>query len=87
MIRQLDEQQLKTMIRSDMVSADPVVRELEPLAVGMRTMCLLLSVSENTLKKLISEGLPVVKLDGKNLFPIDLARQYLESRATKGASE
>ncbi len=81
MIKQIDEQRLSEMIRPDLVAFDPAVRDLEPLAVGARTMCQLLSISEGTLQKLIADGLPVVRLEGKNLFPVQLARDWLAAKA------
>ncbi len=81
MIKQLDEDALRALVRPDLVAFDPTVRDLEPLAVGARTMCRLLSISEGTLQKLIADGLPVVKLDGKNLFPVQLAREWLAAKA------
>ncbi len=72
------------VIRPDQVAPDPQVSSIEPLAVSMRTMCSLLSVSENTIKAMVKQGLPVVRLAGKNLFPVQLVREWLAEQAKKG---
>lgn len=74
--------------RPDMVSPDPVVANLEPMAVGGRTMCLLLGVSETTLGVLVREqAFPVIRLPGKNLYPVAAAREWLAARVANGATE
>jgi hypothetical protein len=81
MIRSIDEAQLPEMVRPDLVAPDPMVNPLEPIAVSAVTACKLLSVSARTLDSLIERGLPVVKLPGKRLFPVDKMREWVAAQS------
>ncbi len=72
-----DEAAMPEMARPDLVAPNPLVGPLEPICVGKATACQLLSVSARTLDSMVDRGLPVVRLNGKNLYPIQGMRIWI----------
>lgn len=84
--RTLDESKL-AIDRPEMVAVDVNVKDAEPLALGKRGMCQALGISERTLDGLVAnEGFPVIRLAGKNLYPIQPARDWIAAQVAKSAS-
>lgn len=76
------EDSLPDLERPDLVAPNPQVESLKPLAVGKATACQLLSVSPRTLKRLVDdEGLPCIKLLGKDLYPVASMQRWLLENA------
>ena len=80
--RTLDESKLPVMDRPDLVGEDLGVKEADPLALGGRGICAALGgISERTLATLVAkEGFPVVRLGGRNIYPLEAVREWIAKR-------